>query len=1060
MNLSILKNRKLLKRILLVTASLPIILISCLLLYIQANQTNIIQDEIANLNKDYKGLVTVGKSKLSVFGNFPHISIKIDDVRIYETKENNASSIMDVQDIYVGFSLIDIISGNYNIKSLLVENGVFNIVIHANNTTNIQNALATTTENEAATNIHLKKIKLRNLDIHKLDEATKTDVETFIYNGKGGFKKSNDHIAAHIDTEFKLNVIKDGDTTFINKKHFEVHTDLDFNETTGVLEIKPSGIEMEYSDFELEGSLDTKNNMDLDLSIKGTKPNFDMFIAFAPANLIPVLERYKNEGKIYFNANINGPSNKGNVPLIDVHFGASKAFLENTAKAKRIDKMGFKGHFTNGDKRRMSTMEFSLSNITAKLEEGSFLGSMMIKNFEEPEVDMKLDADFDLDFIVKFLNLKNVDNTSGNISLNMNFHDIIDIDNPQLALNQINQAYLIELLVKDLSITSNDLPAPLKDLNMHMEMDNKGARINYFNMLMGKSDVSISGFVSDLPAIIHHTDKPIEVHLDIKSNLIDLAELTRFSEKDNKQVDEQVTDLRLGLSFKSIAKDLTEFKNLPKGEFLIDSLHAQLKHYPHELHDFHSDILIDDKDLNIVDFTGNIDDSDFHLDGLIHDYGFWMKKELKGNVDLDINFTSKQLKLKDVFSYNAKNYVPKDYRHEKFENLVLHMNSNMYYKDSSMQTIDINLDRLETKMGVHPLRFKNFNGKVHYEDKQIVIEDFHGEIGKTNFTIDLNYYLGEDKAIKKRDNYLGLKSNYIDFDELNNFKLNSKSEVAKTNDLKKHEEAFNFYELPFTDMKFNVNVSHFIHHRIDLQNISANLRTTPNHYMYIDTLSMNAAGGKINLSGYFNGSDPKHIYMKPDLVAENVAIDKLLFKFENFGQDHLVAENLEGQLSTRIKGKIRVYPDLVPNLDQSDIQMDVKVLNGRLKNYDPMLALSDYMADKNLRNIRFDTLQNHLDIKKGKIMIPKMTIESTLGHIEISGSHDSNQNIDYYVQIPWKIFRKATAQKLFGKNKDSLNNSKEDDIVEVNQNKKTRYLNVNIKGTLDDYKVSLGKNKK
>jgi hypothetical protein len=437
-----------------------------------------------------------------------------------------------------------------------------------------------------------------------------------------------------------------------------------------------------------------------------------------------------------------------------------------------------------------------------------------------------------------------------------------------------------------------------------------------------------------------------------------------------------------------------------------------------------------------------------------------MKKELKGNVDLDINFTSNQLKLKDVFSYNAKNYVPKDYRHEKFENLVLHMNSRMHYKDSSMQTIDIDLDRLDTKMGVHPLRFKNFNGKVHYEDKHIVIEDFHGEIGKTNFTIDLNYYLGEDKTIKKRDNYLGLKSNYIDFDELNNFKLNSKSEVAKTNDLKKHEEAFNFYELQFTDMKFNVNVSHFIHHRIDLQNISANLRTTPNHYMYIDTLSMNAAGGKINLSGYFNGSDPKHIYMKPDLVAENVAIDKLLFKFENFGQDHLVAENLEGQLSTRIKGKIRVYPDLVPDLDQSDIQMDVKVLNGRLKNYDPMLALSDYMGDKNLRNIRFDTLQNHLDVKKGKIIIPKMTIESTLGHIEISGSHDSDQNIDYYLQIPWKIFRKATAQKLFGNNKDSLSINTEDEIVEVDQNKKTRYLNVNVKGTLDDYKVSLRKQKK
>nr|WP_247666509.1 AsmA-like C-terminal region-containing protein [Aquimarina sp. MMG015] len=261
-------------------------------------------------------------------------------------------------------------------------------------------------------------------------------------------------------------------------------------------------------------------------------------------------------------------------------------------------------------------------------------------------------------------------------------------------------------------------------------------------------------------------------------------------------------------------------------------------------------------------------------------------------------------------------------------------------------------------------------------------------------------------------------------------------------------------------MQFKADITHFIYHRIDLQNIKADIRTTPNHYIYIDTLDMDAAGGNIRLSGYFNGSDPEHIYMQPDLVMNNVDLDKLLFKFENFGQDHLVSENLQGKLTSRIKGKIRVYPDMVPDLDQSTIEMDVKVLNGRLKNYDPMLALSDYMGDKNLQNIRFDTLQNSLDINKGKINIPAMRIESTLGHMEFSGSHDSNQNIDYYIRIPWKTVRKASWQKLFGKKQDTvISQEQEDEIVEVDPDEKVKYLNLKIKGSIDDYKVSLGKKK-
>ncbi|NAS13681.1 AsmA family protein [Poritiphilus flavus] len=1056
------------KQILLVLILAPILFIGGLLLYVQNNQSEIIKGEIALLNQEYKGRITIGNSNLSLWGNFPDLSIKLYDVQIFETKADNAPLIMDVKDIYVGFNLWDMIGGNYDIHSLRVEDGVFNIVIHEDNTTNIQNSLATTTEDGAATtNIHLKKIRLKNLDLHTLDEATNTDVEKFIYDGKAGFRIRDSIIAGHIDTELELNVIKDGDTSFIRKKHFEIHTDLVFNESTGILDIAPSGIVMENGDFELAGSIDTKNDVDLDLAIKGAKPNFDMLIAFAPADVIPFLEKYKNAGEIYFNATIKGPANKGNRPAINAEFGAGKAFLENTARAKKIDNMGFKGHFTNGANRNASTMEFSLADMTASLEKGEFKGALLVKNFEAPEVDMQIDANFNLDFITDFFELQQVQNASGNIALQINFHDIVDIDQPEMALQKLNQAYYAELKVENLHLEAKELPVPLDSLNVNLRMNGKKATLKQFDLLMGNSDVSISGFLSDLPAIVHHTNTPVEAHLDITSKSLDIAELTGFSIQDSILIgyDEQVENLSLGLSFVASAKDFTESAYLPKGEFFIDSLYAELKHYPHHLHDFHADVLLDDRDLQIVDFKGYIDDSDFHFDGLVHDYAFWMQPERNGDVALDFNLISKKLRLEDVFSYKGENYVPEEYRHEIFDELALHFSSKMHYKDSSLHSIDIALDKLDTKMELHPQRFHDFKGNIRYEDDHLVINDFHGEIGSTNFNLNLNYYLGKDQTIKKRDNYLAIQADYIDYDALFNFDLNPPKSIeaggSTTQDVAAHAAAFNIYELPFTNMRFKADIAHFIYHRIDFQNIKADLRTTPDHYLYVDTLAMDAAGGNIRLNGYFNGSDPKHIYMKPDLVLTNVDLEKLLFKFENFGQDHLVSENLQGKLTSRISGNIRVYPDLVPDLDQSSIEMEVKVLNGKLKDYDPMLALSDYMGDKNLRNVRFDTLQNRLAIDKGKINIPAMTIESTLGHMELSGTHDSDQNIDYYLRIPWKTVRKATWQKLFGNKKDSVIPQEQvDEIVEVDPDRKTKFLNLKIRGTIDDYKVSLGKKKK
>lgn len=1065
----LLKRRKFWMRLFFLIVLLPIVLFSFILFYVLKNQDELIQNEINAMNKEYKGTIKVGDTHLDPFQYFPNVSIKVDDVKILETKEENSPVILDVADIYVGINLLSILKGEIDIQNLLIEDGFFDIVLHKDGTNNLMNALATNEEKEASSSdplhIHLKNIELKNLDIHKKNEENNLDVEALIYNAKGGFKTTPDHIAAHVDAKFELNIIKDGDTTYVRHKHFELHTDVDLDGNTGMLVIEPSGLTMEHADFDLGGTIDTKNAMDMDLEIKGTKSNFDMLIAFAPEEVIPVLERYRNAGKIYFNAAIKGKSSFGHIPLVDVNFGASEAYLENTLVSRRVDEMGFEGHFTNGSSGKPHTMEFSMKNMTANLEKGSFLANVHVKNFEEPDINMELDAEFDLDFVAEFLNLEDYQDASGTVSLKMNFHDIIDLDNPEQALNDLNQAYYSELNIKNLSLSSSTLPAPLKSLDAHLVMNGKRADLDQFDIQLGESDLSITGYLSDLPAIVHHTNIPVSVHLDIQSDVLDIAEITDFSADDSTGFDERIEDLSVGFSFKASAKDFTESKYIPKGEFFVDSLHAKLKHYPHELHDFHVDVLIDDRDMQIKDFTGYVDQSDFHFNGQIHDYAFWFQDTLNGDIDLDISLESNMMRLEDLFSYQGENYVPEDYRHEELDQLKLHVNSSMHYKDSQLHSIDIDLDKFDAKMHLHPMRFKDFNGRIHYEDDHIMIQNFHAQMGRTILNVDMNYFLGEDQNIKKRDNFLSLKTNYIDFDQLTNFNLAPKEEKASeksekvhtTEDVAEHAEAYNLYELPFTDMKFTIDVEHFIYHRLDLQQIKAELRTTEDHYLHIDTFSMNAAGGEFHMNGYFNGSDPKHIYLKPNLEVKNVNIDQVLFKFENFGQDAIVSENLEGKVSANITGNIRVYPDFVPDLDQSEIHMDILAVDGQLKDYEYMLMLADYFGDKDLSNVRFDTLKNHLDMTNGVLNIPNMTIESTLGHMDIAGKQDMELNMEYYLRIPWKMIKQGARNRLFGAKKEDKN--KEDEIVELDPKKKVRYLNLKITGNIDDYKILPGKKK-
>lgn len=118
----------------------------------------------------------------------------------------------------------------------MIEKGEIDIVLHENGETNLQVALATESAQSdgesVPLNIHLKKIELLDIIFHQREEATGLDIATTIAYARGGFELSDAFINAHVDTEFILDVIKGGDTTYFNNKHFEFHTDLSFNQTT------------------------------------------------------------------------------------------------------------------------------------------------------------------------------------------------------------------------------------------------------------------------------------------------------------------------------------------------------------------------------------------------------------------------------------------------------------------------------------------------------------------------------------------------------------------------------------------------------------------------------------------------------------------------------------------------------------------------------------------------------------------------------------------------------------------------------------------------------------
>jgi hypothetical protein len=88
-----------------------------------------------------------------------------------------------------------------------------------------------------------------------------------------------------------------------------------------------------------------------------------------------------------------------------------------------------------------------------------------------------------------------------------------------------------------------------------------------------------------------------------------------------------------------------------------------------------------------------------------------------------------------------------------------------------------------------------------------------------------------------------------------------------------------------------------------------------------------------------------------------------------------------------------------------------------------------------------------------------MNINTSLGYFEISGKQSLDLQMDYDVRIPLKVITRAGAQKLFSR-KGRDNSDQIDEIQYRDESKRTSFMNINIKGTPEDYEISLGKRKK
>jgi uncharacterized protein involved in outer membrane biogenesis len=1079
------KARKRLIRLIGLPPLILLILIGIAITLLFTQQERIVHMAVKDLNEKLPGRLEIKGSEISVFQHFPYISIALNDVKFFPNKADSAKAIYEAERVYAGFSLPDILKQKYNVKVISIKDGHLDLIEEPDGQLNIIEASQMRTDSPTTSadakpanlDLDIQKFVLKNMDVSYFDPKEGQHLLTHIDRIQSSFTNNNRLMDGTLAGTCIVDFTRRGDTTLLRHKHVTADIKFSYTKASKLLNLSEVHLQLEKALFNLSGIADLMHDNTVDLQFAGDRPDFGQLFSFAPERVAEELKHFRYDGVLDFKGTIKGPIRKGVQPRIDVNWACKNAWLHNTSTKKRLDSLAFTGYYTNGDSMSLKTSLIRINDIYARPGEGRFRANFMMRDFTDPKIQMQVNSDLELGFFGAFLGIRDLERITGRITLKMNFNELVDLSQPQKELSELTEGIQSELTVRDLTFRIPDYPYTVDHLNLHANMKGGFVKLDSLVCNIGHSDFHIDGSLEDLPALFHNQQKPVTLNLNAHSRLAVLHELLAKDSAERTD-QEELRDFNIGVSLQTSVSELRHPQPLPKGQLNVHDLSVSFKKYPHDFHGFGGDLTINDTALLLRNLAGQIDSSDIRFGGKVVNYALWFEKIKRGKTTFGFDLKSHELAIADVVGPAGQRYLPKDIYNEVSSNIWLRSKIELRY-DSVFQFANIRIANISAAFQQHPYRLDSISGNIKFGiDNFLKIDTLKGKIGNSDFNLSMRLYTGKDTTRRKKENYLRFVSNLLDADQLASYVASVEQEEQTVAAMEEqpdsnrviltsgpvtpsaHAQAFNIFQVPFIDFNASVSIGHLRCNHLGIRNFSTVGRMTANQHLYLDTLSMNIAGGSINASAQFDGSNPSKIMLHSRINAEDVDMEKLLLKLDYLGQDYVINKNLHGSLSGQVETNMQVHPDLTPLMENTNARIDLEILNGTLVNFAPMQALSSYFGDRNLMMVRFDTLRNSLTFRNGILYIPDMNINSSLGYMEIAGQQSMDMRMEYFLRIPLKLVTQAGFHMLFGKKKEEVDPDQVDAIEYRDKEKKIRFMNLKITGTPDDYKVALGKAKK
>lgn len=298
------------------------------------------------------------------------------------------------------------------------------------------------------------------------------------------------------------------------------------------------------------------------------------------------------------------------------------------------------------------------------------------------------------------------------------------------------------------------------------------------------------------------------------------------------------------------------------------------------------------------------------------------------------------------------------------------------------------------------------NASLFFSPQYVDLKSFSAQIGKNDLAASgklenfLPYFL-KDETLKGT---LKVSSNYLN---LNDFMSESgKTETAASPDT----VTLGLIEVPRNlNLMLTGDFKEVIFDNLEMSNVAGEI-TVKDGKVSMKNLAMNALGGSMKVSGYYDTKVPEKPEVSMSLNIKEASFSKTFSTFVTIQKLAPIFEGMFGNYSTNLQLTTPLGEGFSPILSSLTANGSLASNNVEVKDIAVLNGLASALKNESLKDLKIKDLNLPFAINDGRVATSPFDIKFGAGTMNLSGTTGLDQTIDYIAKV--KLSDKASNKYL------------------------------------------------